>query len=85
MGRFKPGIGMIVAGAEVPVVPCFLEGAHRAFAPGSSLPRPVPLALRIGPPRMFAGVANERAGWQQIAAELEAAVGALRDPKNLSS
>ncbi len=78
MGRFKPGIGMIVAGAEVPVVPCYLEGAHRAFAPGSSLPRPVPLALRIGPPRTFARVANDRAGWQQIAAELEAAVAALR-------
>lgn len=79
MGRFKPGIGMIVAGAEVPVVPCYLEGAHRAFAPGSSLPRPVPLALRIGPARTFSSVPNERAGWQQIAAELEAAVAELRD------
>ncbi|MGB8167598.1 MAG: lysophospholipid acyltransferase family protein [Chthoniobacteraceae bacterium] len=78
MGRFKPGIGMIVAGAEVPVVPCYLEGAHRAFAPGSSLPRPVPLALRIGEARTFATVPNERAGWQQIAAELEVAVAALR-------
>ncbi len=78
MGRFKPGIGMIVAGAEVPVVPCYLDGAHGAFAPGSKLPRPVRLALRIGPPRSFANVANERAGWQQIAAELEAAVAALR-------
>lgn len=80
MGRFKPGIGMIVAGAEVPVVPCYLEGAHGAFAPGSSLPRPVPLSLRIGPSHTFSAVANERAGWQQIAAELEAAVAALRGP-----
>jgi 1-acyl-sn-glycerol-3-phosphate acyltransferase len=78
MSRFKPGIGMIVAGAEVPVVPCYLEGAHRAFAPGSKLPRPVPLSLRIGPPLSFPGVKNERAGWQQIAAELEAAVAGLR-------
>jgi len=78
MGRFKPGIGMIVAGAEVPVVPCYLDGAHRAFAPGSKLPRPVPLALHIGAPLAFGGVKNERAGWQQIAAELEAAVTALR-------
>ncbi len=82
MGRFKPGIGMIVAGAEVPVVPCYLEGAHRAFAPGSGVPRPVPLTLRIGAPLAFAGVKNERAGWQQIAAELEAAVAALRDEHN---
>jgi 1-acyl-sn-glycerol-3-phosphate acyltransferase len=70
---------MIVADADVPVVPCYLEGAHRAFAPGSKLPRPVRLALRIGPPLVFAGVQNERAGWQQIAAELEAAVASLRD------
>lgn len=78
MGRFKPGIGMIVAGTEVPVVPCYLEGAHRAFAPGSNLPRPVPLTLRIGAPHTFSAVPNERAGWQQIAAELETAVAAQR-------
>lgn len=78
MARFKPGIGMIVAGEDVPVVPCYLEGAHRAFAPGSSVPRPVRLTLRIGPAHSFAAVPNERAGWQQIAAELEAAVAALR-------
>jgi 1-acyl-sn-glycerol-3-phosphate acyltransferase len=81
LGRFKPGLGMIVAGADVPVVPCYLDGAFRAFAPGSSMPRPVPLTLRIGAPRTFSSVPNERAGWQQIAAELEADVAALRDEK----
>lgn len=79
LGRFKPGLGMIVAESEVPVVPCFLHGAHAACPPDRKLPRPLPLHLRIGPPLSFAGVKNERAGWQEIAAKLEAAVGALRD------
>jgi 1-acyl-sn-glycerol-3-phosphate acyltransferase len=79
MGRFKPGIGMIIAGSEVPIVPCYLAGAHGAFPPGKSLPRPVKLSLRIGPPLIFGHLPNERAGWQQISTDLEAAVTALRD------
>jgi 1-acyl-sn-glycerol-3-phosphate acyltransferase len=78
LGSFKPGIGMIIAGAEVPVVPCYLQGAHTAFAPGSSLPRPVKLSLQIGRPLSFADAANDRAGWREIAAQLEAAVRALQ-------
>ncbi len=79
MGRFKPGLGMLVAGAVAPVVPCYLHGAFAACPPDSKLPRPHPLHLRIGTPLDFAGVKNERAGWQEIAGQLEAAVGALRD------
>jgi 1-acyl-sn-glycerol-3-phosphate acyltransferase len=78
LGRFKPGLGMIVAGSAVPVVPCYLDGAHAACPPDRKLPRPLPLHLRIGPPLQFAEVQNERAGWQEIAARLESAVGALR-------
>jgi 1-acyl-sn-glycerol-3-phosphate acyltransferase len=77
LGRFKPGIGMIVAGERIPVVPCHLAGAHLAFPAGSKLPRPVPLRLRIGPARDFAHLPNERASWQTIAADLESAVTTL--------
>jgi 1-acyl-sn-glycerol-3-phosphate acyltransferase len=79
MGRFKPGLGMLVAEAEVPVVPCYLHGAFAACPPDKKLPRPHPLHLRIGPPVQFTEVKNERAGWQEIASRLEAAVAALRD------
>jgi len=79
LGRFKPGLGMIVAGSDVPVVPCYLRGAHAACPPDRKLPRPLPLHLRIGPPLVFKDVPNERAGWQDIAAQLETAVTALRD------
>lgn len=77
LGRFKPGLGMIVAGTEIPVVPCYLHGAHGAFPANTKVPRPVPLHLRIGPPLIFSETKNERAGWQDIAAQLEAAVAAL--------
>jgi 1-acyl-sn-glycerol-3-phosphate acyltransferase len=79
LGRFKPGLGMIVAGAEVPVVPCYLHGAHAACPPDRKLPKPLPLHLRIGAPLQFSDIPNERVGWQEIAGRLETAVGALRE------
>jgi 1-acyl-sn-glycerol-3-phosphate acyltransferase len=79
MGRFKPGLGMIVAGAPVPVVPCHLEGAFAASPPGARLPRPLPLRLRIGAPLTFADAPNDRSSWTDIATQLETAVAALRD------
>ncbi len=79
MGRFKPGLGMLVAESQVPVVPCFLHGAFAACPPERKMPLPKPLHLRIGAPLDFSAVANDRAGWQEIATRLEAAVAAVRD------
>jgi len=79
MGRFKPGIGMMVAGAPVPVVPCYLHGAFAACPPDKKLPRPRPLRLRIGAPLEFCDKSNDRESWQEIAARLESAVAALRE------
>ena len=73
-GRFKPGVGMLVAETHVPVVPCYLRGAHAAFPPHARFPRPVRIEVRIGTPRMFAEIPNERNGWQEIADQLETAV-----------
>ncbi len=77
LGRFKPGLGMMVAGTEVPVVPCYLVGAHRAMPPDKTLPRPRRLELRVGEPMVFAAIANDKAGWKEVAAQTEAAVRAL--------
>jgi 1-acyl-sn-glycerol-3-phosphate acyltransferase len=82
LGHFKPGLGMIVAGADVPVVPCYLHGAHAACPPDRKLPLPRPLHLRIGAPITFSDVTNTRPGWQEVASRLEAAVIALRDGRN---
>jgi 1-acyl-sn-glycerol-3-phosphate acyltransferase len=74
MRPFKPGVGMLVAGTAVPVVPCHLQGTLEAFPPGTRLPRPNRITLRIGKPLTFADVPNDRAGWDHIATTLEAEV-----------
>jgi len=79
MGRFKPGVGKLVAGADVPVVPCHLEGASRALPPDLKWPRPVGITLRIGSPLYFGETPNNREGWNHVATELQTAVEGLRD------
>ncbi|MBR0683788.1 1-acyl-sn-glycerol-3-phosphate acyltransferase [Roseomonas eburnea] len=80
MAPFQPGIGVLVAGTEVPVVPCFLEGCHAAWPPTRSWPRPGRLRLRIGAPLRFADLPATRAGWEEAARRCEAAVRALSPP-----
>ena len=77
MAGFKPGLGMLVAGTNVPVTPCHLEGCHRALGPGQRWPRPAPIRLRIGAPVSFESVADEREGWLHVAVTTEARVRAL--------
>ena len=50
------GVARLVAGTSTPVVPCYLAGAHDAWPKGHPLPRPGPLRLHIGRPRVFPDV-----------------------------
>jgi 1-acyl-sn-glycerol-3-phosphate acyltransferase len=59
VGRFRSGVARLVAGTNIPVVPCYLSGAFRAWPKTQLLPRPGALELRIGRPRTFAAVAND--------------------------
>lgn len=77
LGAFKPGIGFLTAGLDVPVVPCWLEGAWRAWPKGAWIPRPRRLELRIGEPLSFAAVSNEKEEAKRIAALLRERVAAL--------
>jgi 1-acyl-sn-glycerol-3-phosphate acyltransferase len=74
MKPFKSGVGQLVAGVPVPVVPCHLDGTLAALPPGQWLLRPARLTLRVGRPLTFAETPNERSGWDRIASQLEAAV-----------
>ena len=74
MAPFKPGIGVLVAGTTIPVVPCCLEGAFAALPPHRNWPRFTQLRLKIGAPLSFVEIASERAGWAAAAARCEAAV-----------
>lgn len=79
MGPFKTGIGMLVAGTSIPVVPCYIDGAGRAMSVTSRFVRPERLTIRIGQPLQFADLPDNREGWQQTTHRLEAAVHELGD------
>jgi 1-acyl-sn-glycerol-3-phosphate acyltransferase len=82
MAEFRSGIGMIVAGTNVPVVPAYLDGCFVAMPPKTKFPRPAAISLRFGAPMTFAGVADDRAGWRSLASDLETAVRALAQKKS---
>ena len=77
-GRFRHGVGAIVAETAVPVVPCFIDGAYGAMPPGARWPRPRTVGIRFGAPIRFDGELNRREGWKRIVETLEAAVLDLR-------
>lgn len=74
MQDFKPGIGRIVAGTQVPVIPCWIDGAHAAMPPGRKFPQPRRLRLVIGKPMDFREVPDKRDGWNQVALTVRNAV-----------
>jgi 1-acyl-sn-glycerol-3-phosphate acyltransferase len=77
--EFKPGIGALLAGRDIPVLPCYLDGASRAWPKGKRLPRPRKVRLIIGAPRNYVLQPPERSASAAIAAELHGAVKQLRD------
>jgi 1-acyl-sn-glycerol-3-phosphate acyltransferase len=77
LSPFKPGLGMLVAQTNVPVVPCYLDGCYQALTPNQRWPRPRRIRLHIGDPLTFAAVANNREGWLHIATTTEQRVKAL--------
>lgn len=83
MGPFLPGVGMMVAGTQVPVVPCYIRGAFRAFPPGSRLPRLSKIGLTFGMPLDFSELPNRRASWNKIAEETEQVIRGLMPSADL--
>jgi len=77
MGRFRSGIGRLVAGTELPVLPCYLEGGLRAWPKGKLLPRPAKLRLRIGEPKHYGHLSQDRESVLAVCADLEQAVAGL--------
>lgn len=77
MARFQPGVGALVAGTPIPVVPCYLDGAFAAWPPTRRLPRPGPLTFTIGTPLRFTDTEPNRAGMTHVAAACEQAVRSL--------
>jgi 1-acyl-sn-glycerol-3-phosphate acyltransferase len=75
---FKSGVGSLVAGKDVAVVPCYIDGSFRAWPKGKSFPRPRKLRLLVGQPRNYRDRTAEKVGIHAIASELQEAINELR-------
>jgi 1-acyl-sn-glycerol-3-phosphate acyltransferase len=78
VGEFKSGIGALVAGRDVAVAPCFIDGSFRAWPKGRRLPRPRKIRLVIGTPRNYRNYGTGKSDIGAIATELRDAVNQLR-------
>jgi len=78
LGQFKPGIGMLLAGTDIPVLPCYLSGAHQAMPKGAIFPRPRRIELTVGAPRRFAHLRPDKESFEHIAQTLEQAVAEMQ-------
>lgn len=78
VGEFKAGIGALVAGRDVAVAPCFIDGSFEAWPKGKRLPRPRKVRLVIGPLRNYRDRRTDKMDICAIACELRGAVKGLR-------
>jgi 1-acyl-sn-glycerol-3-phosphate acyltransferase len=68
---FKSGMGMLVAGTPVPVIPCHITGSSEAMPAGVRFPRPKRITIRVGEPLTFSDVSNDKIGWERIVRVVE--------------
>lgn len=74
IGEFKRGIGLLLAGTAVPVLPCHTCGAFEAWPKGKMLPRPSRLRLMIGAPRTYADLQPGKSAALHVCQDLRQAV-----------
>ena len=77
IGRFKPGIGFLIAGTQIPIVPCHIRGAYAAWPKGKAVPRPRKVEVTIGAPVRFPDAKPAKDDAVAIADALREAVVAL--------
>ena len=77
MAPFKPGLGRLIAGTKIPIVPCYLNGTFAALPATGTVPRWKKISVHVGKPLSFAETTNDRVGWESIAAATENAVQSL--------
>ena len=70
MGRFKVGVGYLAAQHKIPVLPVYIDGAHRAFGKGSSVPKAFKISVVYGKPLHFEGDPESREDWASFSEQL---------------
>ncbi|MEW6129900.1 MAG: lysophospholipid acyltransferase family protein [Acidobacteriota bacterium] len=77
IGRFRRGVGLLLAGTAYRVVPCYLDGTGRALPKGAWIPRPERIRLTIGEARTYERIEQTDDGALRVCADLRSAVLAL--------
>lgn len=79
LGSFKPGIGLLLAGSDVPVLPCAIRGAFESWPRGRRLPRLTRLEVSIGKPMRIAPKSAGKDAIRSATRELQQAVQTLME------
>ena len=74
IGRFRLGVGRLVAGTEIPVVPAYIHGAHYAWPKGGVFPKPTRVTVVIGSPRVYPKAPRTQEGFIAVADDARQAV-----------
>jgi 1-acyl-sn-glycerol-3-phosphate acyltransferase len=82
MKPFKAGVGMLVAGTQIPIVPCRLSGTFESLPPGRKLVRFKQISLLIGKPIIFSDQFSDRSVWESITSSAQRSVENLALPSD---
>ncbi|CAN5588404.1 lysophospholipid acyltransferase family protein [soil metagenome] len=77
MSAFRPGIGALLAGSSLPVVPCAIVGAFEAWPKGQRIARPRAIRVTIGQPRTYAAFPRNHQSHRAVSDDLRSAVEAM--------
>lgn len=80
--RGRTGVAWLALTANVPVVPVAMINTERALPPGRTVPRPVKVGIRFGPPMTFEeykGQAGQARARRVVTDQIVAAIGALSE------
>jgi 1-acyl-sn-glycerol-3-phosphate acyltransferase len=80
LGPINPVLARIAAGAHVPVLPVGIRGSYEALPPGTKLPRPKPIVVRVGKPFRFDKGTDATVAAERIRAEIAALLPAHMQP-----
>ncbi|RZP29637.1 1-acyl-sn-glycerol-3-phosphate acyltransferase, partial [bacterium] len=72
INQFRPGVGMLAAQLEVPVIPVRIKGINKIWPEGRRIPRVGRAHVTFGPAMQFSG-----SDYEEIARQIEDAVNAL--------
>lgn len=78
LGKAEPGIGMIAARANVPVVPVHIIGSHEAMPRNGNWHPFRPMQVVYGQPMRFQGDPKNRDDFQKFADQIMAAIASLK-------